>query len=105
MTVDRSVTDSTLQVYFATESHPGFSHERHALLRAGADGFHHTYTVYFGSSAQWKGTLTGLRLHPAGPGKSGSVRIDRIRLLGSDTTVFSGLVSLRAASAVTETSR
>jgi hypothetical protein len=75
------VSDPTVQIYFATADKPEFAGSRSITLKGNADGVMHTYVAYFGSNADWKGTLTGLRLDPAGAGITGGVRVDRVRLV------------------------
>jgi surface antigen len=75
------VTDPAIQVYFATASAPGFTEANSVKAKAMADGQLHTYRAYFGDNPAWKGQLARLRLDPAGPGNSGGVRIDRVRLV------------------------
>jgi surface antigen len=75
------VTNATIQIYFATADKPDFVAARSVTMKGKADGVLHTYVAYFGSNTDWKGTLTRLRLDPAGPGKTGGVRIDRVRLV------------------------
>ena len=75
------VTDPTLQVYFATADLPGFAAERSVTIKGRADGELTRYEFYFGNNPKWQGRLTGLRLDPAGPGTTGGVRVDRVRLV------------------------
>lgn len=78
------VSDSTMQVYFATTASPEFTEANSVKVRGMADGELHRYSFYFGNNANWNGTLTKLRLDPAGAGSQGGVRIDRVRLVQSD---------------------
>jgi surface antigen len=88
------VADPTVKVFFATEQSPNFSDDKSVTVRGEATGESKTYRFYFGDNPAWKGTLTGLRLNPAGPGTTGCVRVDRVRLVQIDppapqVTVFS----------------
>jgi surface antigen len=78
------VTDPRVQVYFATEGSPDFSAANSVMLKGQANGEVQTYQFYFGDNSAWKGTLTGLRLDPAGAGATGGVRVDRVRLVQID---------------------
>jgi surface antigen len=75
------VSDPSVQVYFATAGQPGFAEARSVKLKGLADGQVRTYRAYFGSNVAWKGQLVRLRLDPAGPGRVGGVRVDRVRLV------------------------
>jgi surface antigen len=75
------VSDPSVQVYFATESSPNFTDANSVTVKGQATGEVQTYRFYFGNNLAWKGTLTGLRLDPAGPGTTGGVRVDRVRLV------------------------
>ena len=75
------VADPTLQVYFSTADQPGFAPERSVTIKARADGEPTRYQFSFADNPMWKGQLTGLRLDPAGPGTTGGVRVDRVRLV------------------------
>jgi surface antigen len=90
MSLDPSIGDTTLQLYFSTASHPGFSVERRGRVSVKADGAMRAYRVHFGAHHAWKGQLTRLRLHPARAGAEGSVHIERIRLLNLDTSTSNG---------------
>ncbi len=80
-----SVADSTMQIFFATDQKPDFTATNSIRVAAQADGVLHRYTFYFGTKSDWSGKLTRLRFDPAGPGTTGGVRIDRIRLVHNDT--------------------
>ena len=75
------VSDPTVQVYFATQAQPDFSEARSVTIKANADGQLATLTADFAANPEWQGNLTRLRVDPTGPGKSGGVRVDRIRLV------------------------
>lgn len=96
MVVDRTVADSRMQLAFSTAAYPGFVPERKAWLRGIPDGRPHTYIFYVASNTQWRGLLTGLRLYPAGAGRIGNVRVDRIRLLSPDSSLFSGFIGIKS---------
>ena len=81
MVTGAPVSDPTVQVYFATTNQPTFIEAQSAKVKAQADGVLHTYRFDFVGNPSWKGTLSHLRFDPAGAGKSGGVRIDRVRLL------------------------
>ena len=80
MAIGIPVTDPTVQVYFATDTEPNFSESKSSKIKAQADGQLTTYTIDFAANPAWKGRLTHLRLDPAGPGKVGGVRVDRVSL-------------------------
>ncbi len=80
MAIGIPVTDPTIQVYFATDAQPAFSEDKSFKIKAEADGQLVTYTIRFNTNPAWTGHLTRLRLDPTGPGKSGGVRVDRVRL-------------------------
>jgi surface antigen len=84
MVTGAPVADPSVQVYFATEEHPTFEEGRSVTVLGSADGEVHRYRFYFGRNAAWKGKLVGLRLDPAGGGRMGGVRIDRVRLVQVD---------------------
>ncbi|MFL5733078.1 MAG: CHAP domain-containing protein [Chloroflexia bacterium] len=86
MIPSKDVTATGLQVSFATAAQAQFSAARTVGAATIADGLPHTYTLFLGSNAQWRGTLTRLALHPAGTGSRGSIRIDRIKLIYAKTT-------------------
>ena len=90
LSLDPSVGDGTMQVYFSTSIHPGLSVERRGRVSVKADGTLRSYQVQFGGHRAWKGQLTRLRLHPARAGATGSVRIERIRLLSVDASPSNG---------------
>ncbi|MGA7732334.1 MAG: CHAP domain-containing protein [Chloroflexia bacterium] len=79
------VKDSTIQVYFATAAQPNFTEANSVQIRGLADGELHRYSFYFAGNPNWKGNLIGLRLDPAGAGTQGGVRIDRVRLVHSES--------------------
>ena len=79
------VKDSTIQVYFATAAQPNFTEANSVQIRSLADGELHRYSFYFAGNPHWKGNLIGLRLDPAGAGTQGGVRIDRVRLVHSES--------------------
>ncbi|MDQ5825614.1 MAG: CHAP domain-containing protein [Chloroflexota bacterium] len=81
MVIGAPVADPTLQMYFATEGNPSFSEANSGMEEGKADGELHRYTFYFGKHAGWQGKLTRLRFDPSGPGTTGGVRVDRIRLV------------------------
>ena len=78
------VSDPTMQVYFATNAQPNWTEANSIKVRGLADGELHRYSFYFAGNLNWKGTLTKLRLDPAGAGTQGGVRIDRVRLVQSE---------------------
>jgi surface antigen len=78
------VTDPTIKVYFTTDASPNFTADKSVTVRGAATGEVKRYQFYFGDNTAWKGTLTGLRLDPTGPGTTGGVRIDRVRLVQID---------------------
>jgi surface antigen len=78
------VKDATVKVYFATEASPDFTEDKSVTVKGEATGELKRYQFYFGSNPAWKGTLIRLRLDPAGPGTTGGVRIDRVRLVQID---------------------
>jgi surface antigen len=80
------VADSTMQLYFATAQKPNFTEDNSIKVQGEPDGALHRYTFYFGGNPDWSGTLTHLRFDPAGPGTAGGVRIDRVRLVHTDTS-------------------
>ncbi|HKP51533.1 MAG TPA: CHAP domain-containing protein [Chloroflexia bacterium] len=80
MAIGIPVTDPTIQVYFATDAQPAFSEDKSFKIKAEADGQLTTYRADFSANPAWRGNLTRLRLDPAGPGKSGGIRVDRVRL-------------------------
>lgn len=79
------VADPTMQIFFATDRKPDFTASNSVQIAAQADGALHRYTFYLGSKPDWSGKLTRLRLDPAGPGATGGVRIDRVRLVRTET--------------------
>jgi hypothetical protein len=81
MVTGMPVSDPTVQVYFATATRPEFAEARSLKIRGIADGQVRTYRAYFGGNPDWKGQLSRLRVDPAGPGTTGGVRIDRVRLV------------------------
>lgn len=81
MVIGAPVTDPTLQMFFATEATPEFSQANSSTSKGKADGELHRYTFYFGTNVNWTGKLVRLRFDPSGPGTTGGVRIDRIRLV------------------------
>lgn len=85
MVIGAPVADPTMQMFFATEGSPNFSEANSSTGKARADGALHRYTFYFGKHADWQGKLTRLRFDPSGPGATGGVRIDRIRLVRLET--------------------
>jgi surface antigen len=94
MATDASVTDPTIQVYFATSEQPDFSEGRSMRVSATADGRAHLYRVYFSGWPGWQGRLARLRLDPAGPGtigNTGGVRVERIRLVSLPVEPQTGL--------------
>lgn len=78
------VKDPTVKVYFATEASPNFTEDKSVTVKGEATGELKRYSFYFGSNPAWKGKLIRLRLDPAGPGTTGGVRIDRVRLVQAD---------------------
>ncbi len=78
------VADPTLQVYFATSDQPSFVAERSITIKGKADGELTRYQFSFADNPMWKGQLTGLRLDPSGPGTTGGVRVDRVRLVQAE---------------------
>lgn len=79
------ISDPTMQIYFATEAQPNFTEANSVKVRGLADGELHRYSFYFAGNLNWKGTLTKLRLDPAGSGNKGGIRIDRVRLVQSES--------------------
>lgn len=79
------VSDTTMQVYFATEAQSLFNETNSVKVRGFADGELHRYSFYFGNNPNWKGNLLRLRLDPAGAGTQGGVRIDRVRLVQNES--------------------
>jgi surface antigen len=94
MATSQAVTKPTMQIYFATASQPQFATTRRALLGTTPDGALHTYIVFCGANAEWKGQLTRLRLDPTGAGSAGGVRIERIRLLSEASPAFIAIAAL-----------
>ncbi len=85
MVTGMPVTDPTVKVYFATEASPNFTDDKSITVKGEATGEQKRYQFYFGSNHEWKGQLTHLRLDPTGPGTTGGVRIDRVRLVQIDS--------------------
>ena len=85
MVTGMPVKDPTIKVYFATDASPEFTDGKSVTVKGEATGELMRYRFYFGDNPAWKGTLVKLRLDPAGPGTSGGVRIDRVRLVQLDT--------------------
>lgn len=86
MAIGVPVTDPTVQVYFATDTQPDFSEDKSFKIKAEADGQITTYRADFAVNPLWSGHLTRLRLDPTGPGKSGGVRVDQVRLVPNTST-------------------
>jgi surface antigen len=84
MSTSANVVATGMQVLFATDGRPQFSEARSAQVGTKSDGMTHIYVLYFGRHPDWKGRLTRLSLHPAGAGKQGSVRVERVRLIEAD---------------------
>ncbi|MEO8287573.1 MAG: CHAP domain-containing protein [Chloroflexota bacterium] len=81
MATGMPVADPTVKVYFTTQASPTFSDDKSVTVKGTASGELMRYQFYFGSNPAWKGHLTHLRLDPAGPGTTGGVRVDRVRLV------------------------
>ena len=97
MAVSQNVSNTTLQLYFATADQPQFSTNNRALLRAVPDGSLHKYVIYFGAHTGWSGQLTRLRLDPTGAGAAGGVRIERISLVHEEASTFAAMAGLRGS--------
>src|SRR4051794_11034161 len=97
MAVSPQVTDTHIQLYFATASKPDFAASRSAWLRANPDGAVHTYRIYLGSHPDWQGKLTGLRFNPSGASSTGSINMQRIRLLNESSNLYGSMASLTLA--------
>ncbi|HUP27792.1 MAG TPA: CHAP domain-containing protein, partial [Chloroflexia bacterium] len=87
MVIGAPVTDPTLQVYFSTAEQPGFTNANSVIIEGKADGQLARYQFSFANNPMWKGHLTRLRLDPAGPGTTGGVRVDRVRLVHAEPEV------------------
>jgi surface antigen len=86
MAIGIPVTNPTIQVYFATDKEPFFSEDKSFTIRAEADGQLMTHKANFAANPSWHGHLTRLRVDPAGPGTTGGVRVDRVRLIAPIVT-------------------
>jgi surface antigen len=86
MAIGMPVSDPTVKVYFATEESPEFTDGKSVTVKGEASGELKRYSFYFGDNPAWKGTLVKLRLDPAGPGTTGGVRVDRVRLVEHEAT-------------------
>jgi hypothetical protein len=68
------------QLFWMTESSPGFSEEKSLRLAVQADGQFHEYRLAVGRHAAWAGqTITGLRIDPSDGAASGQFAIDYVR--------------------------
>lgn len=85
MVTGAPVADPTMQMFFVANDKPEFTTANSVKVEGQADGALHRYTFYFGSKPDWFGKLTRLRFDPAGPGTTGGIRIDRMRLVHNDT--------------------
>lgn len=97
MAADRAAVDTRIRLFFATADRPEFAMEQSAWLSAAKDGAVHTYRIYLGSHPDWRGTLTRLRLDPAGSGTTGGVFVQRVRLLNDTSSIFASMASLAMA--------
>lgn len=82
LALDRTVSDPTVSVSFATTGQAQFV--KGGSARTAADGAVHTVHISLGANPAWSGSLSALELRPAGPGSVGTVRIERIRLVQED---------------------
>lgn len=79
MVLAPGTADPSVQFSFATGTQAQFT--KAGSVRGTADGALHTYHISLAGNANWRGQLSALSLHPAGRGSTGSVRIDRVRLV------------------------
>jgi surface antigen len=89
MAVNPGVANPTAQLFFATAAQPQFSPANSVRVRVRADGIMRAYTFFLGARQQWQGQLTRLRLDPTGPATTGTIRIQRVRLLNQTTPTYS----------------
>lgn len=97
MSTSANVVSTGMQVLFATGGRPQFSEARSTQVVTKNDGMTHIYKVYFGKHVDWNGRLTRLSLRPAGAGKQGSVRVERVKLIEADPATQVILRGLRLA--------
>ncbi len=79
MALSPGITDASVRFGFATGNQAQFTGA--GMARGVADGALHTYHISLAGRADWRGRLSALNLHPAGRNSTGTVRIDRIRLV------------------------
>ena len=97
MLASHTVSRPAIRLFFATAAQPQFSTRRSSMISAKADGLRHTYTFYLGSYRDWGGRLARLSFHPAGASATGSVRVDRIKLIYTDPVGNTNFAALRPA--------
>ncbi len=77
-------------IYFTTEADPVFSDSKHVDCQLTTDGSFHVYRFPMKTNSYWQGTISRLRLDPAGTGVMGSssdtVAIQHIYLSPSPAT-------------------
>jgi hypothetical protein len=79
MVLAPGIADPSVQFGFATGNTPQFT--KAGSVRGIADGALHTYHISMAGNPGWHGQLSALSLRPAGRGSTGTVRIDRVRLV------------------------
>ena len=68
------------QLFWTTESSPGFSEDKTVRFAIQPDGRFHEYRLELGRHAAWAGqTITALRIDPGNAATSGEMAIDYIR--------------------------
>lgn len=73
--------DPNGQVYWSTHDQPGLSEKRSNRFKFINDGEFHEYMIDLSQNAEWKGTITDLRIDPTPSGEKGAgIRVKSIRL-------------------------
>ncbi|MCU0872487.1 MAG: hypothetical protein MUE50_09090, partial [Pirellulaceae bacterium] len=68
------------QLYWSTESSPGFDERKTVRFQVIPDGRFHEYRIDLGQEPAWKGqTITGLRLDPCNGARAGEFNVDYLR--------------------------
>lgn len=76
----------TTQVFFTTDTNTNFNQAKSVTTVSPGGGEWATVTVDFSGVGQWQGTITNLRVDPAGGATGGSYDIDYVRTVAGGTT-------------------
>ena len=84
--IANQASNTTAEVFFSTDSAPGFAPARSKGFAITNDGTYQTYSISFSGNPDWKGKITQLRIDPVAAGNQEVVGLMSVRLVTNGNT-------------------